>query len=180
MSRLPVKVTQGKLVSTSNIESNADLLSGVVDWLQNLSSVFDEQSREINKVTGISRNEVLVIRVVSRSPTINVSELARRMQMNKVTMVRILDRLERRELITRTRSCRDRRVVEIMVTAKAEDIDLMLGNITHDILKCCLGAANEVEFIDKLEPLHKFTEQFKSTSYDTSHFQTAVTAKGKV
>ncbi len=152
------------VVCTLPVEPNGEMISGVVEWLHNLLSTFDEQSREINKVTGVSRNEVLAIRMVSISPSITVSELAKRMQISSVTMVRILDRLEKKDLIARTRSNRDRRVVEISITDKAQDIDVMLGNITHDILKCCLGVSDDDELLAKLKPLQKLSSQINSNS----------------
>lgn len=138
-------------------ETNDEMIAGVVEWLHDLSSAFDEQSREINKATGISRNEVLAIKMVSRSPSITVSELAKCMQISSVTMVRILDRLEKKDLITRTRSSRDRRVVEIRITEKVNDIDLILGNMTHDILMRCLAARDDSDLLKKLAPLKDFT-----------------------
>ena len=166
MKVLPNDVSEEKAISASPAESKDELVREIVDWLHNLSNVFDEQSREVEKVTGLNKNQALIIKIVSSLQPVSVSQLAKRMQLNSVTTVRILDRMEKLDLITRTRSDIDRRVVEIRITDKANDIDLLLGNITHDILKCCLGATDEVELIEKLKPLHKISSLFDPVSQD--------------
>ena len=50
--------------------------------------------------------------------SLTTSALARRISLSPSTVVGILDRLERRQLILRTRDQSDRRVVRVSVTAK--------------------------------------------------------------
>jgi DNA-binding MarR family transcriptional regulator len=50
------------------------------------------------------------------------ADLARRMYLHPATMVGILDRLEAKELIQRTRSCNDRRVIHIELTDQGREV----------------------------------------------------------
>lgn len=173
-------VTVDKLISIFQMASDDGVLDDVVEWLRALSYAFDEQSREINKVAGISKNEALIVRIASRSPSISVSGLAKRMSINPVSMVRILDHLEKQNLITRTRSTRDRRVVEIRITEKARDIDVMLEKNTQDILKNCLMGSDEAGLNNRLKPLQGISSLLNSTCHDASPIHIGETAKEKV
>ncbi|MDD2732871.1 MAG: MarR family transcriptional regulator [Desulfuromonadaceae bacterium] len=150
------------ITSDSRMHSNSQSLEEVLEWLHNLSIVFDEQSREIEIATGLNKNHALAIKLISRFPSLSVSALAKRMHINSVSMVRILDHLEKHELITRIRSKKDRRVVEIRITEKANDIDLILGNMTHDILMRCLEATDDGDLLKKLTPLKNFTSHLET------------------
>lgn len=162
MSALTADGFVNNKTSVSHVNSKDELLGEVFEWLYKLTNAFDEKSREIEIATGLSKNHALAIKVISSFPSITVSALAKRMHVNPVAMVRILDRLEKQEFITRIRSLKDRRVVEISITEKANDIELMLGNMTHDILMCCLAATDDGDLLKKLVPLQNLTAHFEA------------------
>lgn len=174
------EVFADKLACTSPAKSDDETLGDVVEWLHDLACAFYEQSREINKVSGISRNELQIIKTISRSSSINVSELAKRMQMSSVTTVRTLDSLEKQGLITRNRSSKDRRVVELSITDKAKEIDSILGRITHEIMKCCLGASDDNDLMERLKPLQNLSSSINSISHDISKTRIVDSEKANV
>ncbi|HEX7540443.1 MAG TPA: MarR family transcriptional regulator, partial [Syntrophales bacterium] len=61
------------------------------------------------------------IKVLAESAPIMVSDLARRMYLHPSTVIGILDRLETRGLVTRTRSKVDRRVVTVGLTRRGKE-----------------------------------------------------------
>lgn len=133
------------------------MVDDLFGWLNSLSNVIDEQSREIEKLTGLSRNQALTIREVSRSPSASVTELAKSMYLNPATMVRILDRLEEQGFIARIRSKEDRRVVKIGITDKFSGIEMILRSITHDSLMHSLAETDDDELRDILRALRKLS-----------------------
>ncbi|MDD2898357.1 MAG: MarR family transcriptional regulator [Desulfuromonadaceae bacterium] len=151
------------------VQENPDdkLLGEAFEWLHNLSHVFDGKSREIEKITGLSRVHALTIKVIHLSPSITVSELARRMRISSVSMVRILDRLEKQKLIKRIRSDKDRRVVELMVTDKATDIDVILKNMTLDILRCCLVGKGKNDLSANIKLFYDLSLFLRTNSFDS-------------
>jgi len=138
------------------------MIDDLFDWLNGLSNMIDEQSREIENLTGLSRKQALTIRAVSRSPSASVTELAKSMYLNPATMVRILDRLEEQDLIARIRSKEDRRVVKIGMTDKFSGVETILRNITHDSLMNCLAAIDDNELSDILGTLKKLSSLFNA------------------
>lgn len=149
---------------TNQHRQRAELVDDLYGMLNGLSNMIDEQSREIEKLTGLSKNQALTIRAVSRSPSASVTELAKSMYLNPATMVRILDRLEEQGIIVRIRSKEDRRVVKIGMTDKFSGIEKILRTITHDSLLECLAATNDNELSDMLEKLQKLSSLF-GTAY---------------
>lgn len=139
------------------------IVDDIFGWLNGLSNMIDEQSRKIEKLTGLSRNQALTIRAVSRSPSASVTELAKNMYLNPATMVRILDRLEEQGLIARIRSKEDRRVVKIGMTDKFSGIEMILRSITHDSLMHCLAATDDNELRGMLGSLQKLSSLFNAT-----------------
>jgi MarR family transcriptional regulator, organic hydroperoxide resistance regulator len=80
--------------------------------------VVNEYSKKAERETGLTGPQLWAIKVISEDAPIKVSDLARRMYLHPATVVGILDRLEARDLASRTRSLVDRRVVEIELTEK--------------------------------------------------------------
>ena len=100
------------------MENNADEISEVIDNLRRSIKAINEYSRNAEKETGLTGPQLWAIKIVAGSAPIKVSDLARRMYLHPATVVGILDRLESKGLVQRTRSTEDRRVVEIDLTAQ--------------------------------------------------------------
>jgi len=97
----------------------------VADMIDNIRRVFqavNEYSKKAERETGLTSPQLWAIKVIAESAPIKVSELARRMYLHPATVVGILDRLEGRELVLRTRSKEDRRVVEIDLTEQGREL----------------------------------------------------------
>lgn len=96
-------------------KSRSTLTAGIIDHIRLIFRVFAEQSRRIEHETGLTGSQFWVIKMLEGSP-MKVSDLARRMYLHPATMVGLLDRLEAKGLVQRTRSDNDRRVVHIIIT----------------------------------------------------------------
>lgn len=122
--------TTGNMVSLSNLKHQEEIIGTIFSRLYGLSNVTEEQSRQIEKLTGLSRNQALTIKALLLSPSAHASELARSLHLSPVTMVRILDHLEGLGFITRIRSKKDRRVVNIELTENATNIRQLFDNLS--------------------------------------------------
>ncbi|MGJ9422776.1 MarR family winged helix-turn-helix transcriptional regulator [Aeromicrobium sp. CF3.5] len=74
--------------------------------------------RPVLSELGLTYPQYLVVRLLSEGPPRPVSDLASDLHLDHGTMTPLLRRLESAGLITRTRSARDERVVEIELTAQ--------------------------------------------------------------
>ena len=98
------------------------LVAGIIDDIRRIFQVLSEQSRRIEYETNLTGPQLWVVKMLEETSPMKVSELARRMYLNPTTMVGLLDRLESRNLVTRTRSEKDRRVVHINLTDQGREL----------------------------------------------------------
>lgn len=109
----------------------------VADIIDNIRRVFQavhEYSKKAERETGLTGPQLWAIKVISEDAPIKVSEIAKRMYLHPATVVGILDRLEGRELVTRTRSREDRRVVEIDLTVQGRELLAQSPEVAQGLL----------------------------------------------
>lgn len=84
--------------------------------LRKLMQLVQTRSKKIRKETGITGPQLLAMKTLADSPSISISELARRIYLHPATVVGIVDRLEAQGLVERTPSKKDRRQVNVKLT----------------------------------------------------------------
>lgn len=109
-------------------------VAGIIDDLRRVFQVVNEYSKKAEKETGLTGPQLWAIKVISDSSAMKVSELARRMYLHPATVVGILDRLESRSLVARTRSTEDRRVVHVDLTEKGKDLVTQAPEVVQGLL----------------------------------------------
>jgi DNA-binding MarR family transcriptional regulator len=90
----------------------------IVNNLRRVFQVVNVQSKKAEKGTGLTGPQLWAIKTIAQEAPIMVSEIARRMYLHPATVVGILDRLEKQELVVRNRSTKDRRVVRVELTGQ--------------------------------------------------------------
>ena len=98
------------------------LVALIVDNLRRVFQVVNEQSKKAEHETGLTGPQLWAIKIIAESAPVKVSDLARKMYLHPATVVGILDRLEAKGLVERTRSKKDRRVVEVALTELGSQI----------------------------------------------------------
>ena len=87
--------------------------------LRRIVRAIDLHSRRLAEDYGLTGPQVVLLRQVVRSGEIHVAELAKKISLSHATVTDILNRLERRGLIVRTRSVMDRRRMLVRPTTEA-------------------------------------------------------------
>lgn len=98
------------------------MVAEIMDNIRRVFQVVNEQSKKVERETGLTGPQVWAIKVISKAAPVRVSELAKKMYLHPTTIVGILDRLEKRGLIARIRSTEDRRVVEVNLTEEGRQL----------------------------------------------------------
>ncbi len=109
-------------------------IADIINNLRRVFQVINEQSKKAEKETGLTGPQLWAIKVIAEFAPIRVSVLAQRMYLHPATVVGILDRLEAREFVTRTRSKEDRRVVEITLTAQGQALLVDAPEVAQGLL----------------------------------------------
>ncbi|ABK98701.1 transcriptional regulator, MarR family [Pelobacter propionicus DSM 2379] len=109
-------------------------VANIVDNIRRVFQVINEHSKRVEKVTGITGPQLWAIKRIAENAPIKGAELARRMYLHPTTIVGILDRLETRGLVVRTRSKVDRRVVEVNLTEQGNELVRNAPEVAQGIL----------------------------------------------
>lgn len=121
--------------------------------LQRTADVLARAIQETLKVAGLSLTQYNVLRILrgAGSAGLACSEIGERMLTHDPDVTRLLDRLESRGLITRSREKSDRRVITIRITKEGMSIARQLERPVEDALKRQLGHLTQPQ-------LHLLTE----------------------
>ncbi len=76
----------------------------------------DLHSRHLAKTTGLTAPQMLLLQTLRDQGDITIGELARNMSLSQATVTTIIDRLEKRSLVSRERSSQDKRKVHAVLT----------------------------------------------------------------
>ena len=94
----------------------------IIAALRRIIRAVDLHSRWLVERYGLTWPQLAVLREAERLKAVPAGELARAANLSQATVTGILDRLERRELISRTRSGQDRRSVIVTITEAGDAI----------------------------------------------------------
>lgn len=94
-----------------------------------LRRAFDRKAAAL----GVTRAQWRVLARLSREPGLRQVALAERMDIEPITLCRIVDRLEEGELVERQRDPADRRAWRLFLTAKAEPTVERLHSLAADL-----------------------------------------------
>lgn len=98
------------------------MMSDIIDNIRRVFQAVNEYSKKAEKRTGLTGPQLWAMKILADTAPIKVSQLAKSMYLHPATVVGILDRLEGKGLVARTRSKRDRRVVEVDLTKQGREI----------------------------------------------------------
>lgn len=110
------------------------MVAEILDNLRRVFQVVHGYSRRAERVAGLTGPQLWAMKVLAESAPIRVSDLARRMYIHPSTVVGILDRLEQRDQVTRTRSSEDHRVVMVALTDKGKETVTKVPRIAQGLL----------------------------------------------
>lgn len=88
----------------------------VLVTLRQIIRRIDLYSKRLVQIYGLTGPQLVLLKELGRAEEMPVGHLARRIDLSNGTVTRILDRLERRGLVTRIRSAADRRRVMVSIT----------------------------------------------------------------
>lgn len=96
-----------------------DRLDDVLIALRRVIRATDLHSKFLAKTTGLTTPQLLLLKTIGNKDKMTIGELANEISLSQATVTVILDRLEKRELVTRVRSIEDKRKVHVHLTEAA-------------------------------------------------------------
>ncbi len=99
-----------------------DSLHQVLTSLRRVIRATDLHSKQLVKTTGLTAPQLLLLQAIRDNGDVTIGEVAKKISLSQATVTTILDRLEKRELVKRVRSTKDKRRVHVYLTDKAIEI----------------------------------------------------------
>lgn len=106
----------------------------IIDDIRRIFQVITERSKRVELETGLTGSQLWVVKLLEENSSMRVSDLASRMYLHPATMVGLLDRLEAKGLVKRSRSAKDRRVVHIDLTEQGHDLVVNSPEVVQSLL----------------------------------------------
>lgn len=90
--------------------------------LRRIIRATDLHSKHLSKTMGLTAPQLLIMQMIQKSGATTSSAIAREVSLSQATVTSILDRLESRKLIQRVRSEKDKRRINVSLTARGRDL----------------------------------------------------------
>jgi DNA-binding MarR family transcriptional regulator len=121
-----------------------DLLFDINETARAIRRAIDQRAA----VFGVTRAQWRVLVRLKREPGLRQVELAERLDMEPITLCRIIDRLEEGGLVERKPDPSDRRAWRVEVTQKAEPLVKKLRGLAHELAEEAMGGIEETDLKD--------------------------------
>lgn len=120
--------------------------------LRKVIRAIDLHSKQLNKQSGLTTPQLMVLRHVCANAGVMVREVADHVNLSPATVTSILDRLEVKQLVTRQRSTQDRRKVGLHITEAGQAV---LSNVPKPL---------QDHFISRFESLEDWEQSLLISS----------------
>lgn len=115
--------------------------------LRKIMQYLDLHSKKITKLYGLTIPQIVCLYEIDEHGPISISKLSKNIYLSNSTIVGIIDRLEEKKFVTRTRDAKDRRIIYLSVTSKAEEFFSTSPELLHNKLK---GFINNISASEQL------------------------------
>jgi len=105
-----------------NNNNNNDLSEEILVTLRKIVRAMSIYSKSLDKHYGLTSPQLLILHELFQSDQIAIGEIARKISLSQATVTDIIDRLEIKGLVTRTKNSLDRRQVLIKITSNGKNI----------------------------------------------------------
>jgi DNA-binding MarR family transcriptional regulator len=93
-------------------------ISHVMQSLRRIFKAIQDYSHEVSSKFGITGPQLWALKTISQEESLSLRDLSERMYLHPSTITGVIDRLEKKGLVTRKRNQIDRRVIYVQLTAE--------------------------------------------------------------
>ena len=115
-------VRNSYMQKTDHMGPKQDLVDQVLIALRQIMRAVDIHSRQLMQSHRLTGPQALILKELLRSGNPTIGQLARQVSLSPATVTDVVNRLERRGLVERIRSTRDKRQVHVQATASANEL----------------------------------------------------------
>lgn len=133
-------------------------------------------SRELLRRRNLTTSQLATLRQLGRAGALSAGELARGIAVSQATITGVVDRLEVRGLVTRTRSAEDRRRVVIELTGAGREVVATSPPPLHERFMVRLAELPEAERHEIDRMLRRIVEMMEAGEVEASPVLAAETS----
>ena len=147
-------------------ENRPDRIQDVVHLMRKLMQAGERYTKELNKKYGVSAPQVACLMALLDNGPTSPSQIAKKIMVESSTVTGIIDRLEQKGFVTRTRVSQDRRVITVDLTETGRRLaENAPPPIQHKIVKG-LRRLDEADRAQIIEALSRLTEMIDAEDLD--------------
>jgi DNA-binding MarR family transcriptional regulator len=137
-----------------------NLGSMVADVTRLIRRAFDERARGI----GVTRPQWRVLSVLLRTEGINQGGLAELLEVEPITLCRMVDRLQEADLVERRPDPADRRAWRLYLTAKARDLLEQMRPLAEGVFEDALDGLSLADQVQMMRSLGRVRQNLSRKS----------------
>ena len=101
---------------------NRSVSDNVMIALRKIIQAIDMNSKKLVKRVGLTGPQLVILQEISNHGEVTAGEIARAVSLSQATVTGILERMEKRGLLARQRSDRDKRRIMVSITGTGEQV----------------------------------------------------------
>jgi len=136
--------------------------------LRRIFRAVDLHSRKLMQKCNLTVPQRVIMQEIEKNGAVSIGELARRVSLSNATLTGIIDRLEKRNLVSRSRSDTDRRRVFVSVTDNGRELSRSAPSPLQDQFIARLEGLNHWEQTQILSSLARVAEMMKAEAIDAA------------
>ncbi len=140
----------------------------VLRALRRIIRAVDIHSRKLNNEFHITAPQLICLYSLAQHGNMTLSDLAKEVNLGTSTVNGIVDRLEEKQYLTRTRSSEDRRKVVLAITEAGREITRQAPMLLQDRLSASLRSLPELEQATITLSLERIVELMEAEHLDAS------------
>lgn len=138
----------------------------VIVALRRISRAIDLHSRVLLQRYGLTAPQLAALRAVGRLQPVTVSMVAKTIHLSLATVTGIFNRLERRELVRRSRDGKDRRTVVVELTGGGRKLLQASPSLLQDCFRRQLAKLRQWEQTQLLASLQRIAEMMDTEAIE--------------
>ncbi|WP_131794124.1 MarR family winged helix-turn-helix transcriptional regulator [Fluoribacter gormanii] len=131
MSDIEKKSLDDKITAAQQSEQRS---KSIILALRKIMQQMDYHSRKLNKCYGLTVPQIVCLYEIYENGRMTISALSKKIYLSMSTIVGVIDRLEEKQFVNRTRDIQDRRIIYIDITEKGKEFVSAAPYLLHNRL----------------------------------------------
>jgi len=137
----------------TNISPQNDYPRIITDLLHNVKRSFEKLVKWYFNDYKLTLTQLSLVLLLKENGSLNVSSISKQMGLSKSTVSGIINRLEKMNIVTRTRSKEDRRVIRISLTDEVKNICPSIENKLKEFIYHMFDGVSDDDLSDIVKGL---------------------------